>query len=92
MDSFSNALFLYEINRFGILATDAGNAYLIGYSKQKIYKIVGNNFGDELEGRIIIIVRDLYGLKTRMAIWNEYIFSDTLNFIGFRPSKEDTYL
>ena len=42
--------------------------------------------GEELEGRIIIIVRDLYSLNNIMTIFHKAL-SDKPNIIVFRPSK-----
>ena len=60
------AFFLGELNDLDVMAADVGNAYLHAYTKEKLYTIAGPEFG-ELEGRILIIVKALYGLKTSMS-------------------------
>ena len=57
-----------KINDLEILDADIVNEYTHRYKKDKIYTIVGNEFGEELEGRILNIAIYLYGLKNIMAI------------------------
>jgi hypothetical protein len=47
-----------------ILACDIGNAYLNASPREKVYTTAGPEFGHELEGRAVLIVRALYGLKS----------------------------
>ena len=47
-----------------ILCGDIGNAYVNDYTNEKVYAIAGDEFGKEMKGSIVIIVRDLYGLRT----------------------------
>ncbi len=53
-------------------------------TKEKICAIAGPEFG-ELQGRTIIIVRALYGLKSRVAGWHEH-FANTFYDMNFMPS------
>jgi hypothetical protein len=46
------------------LAGDIGNAYINAETKEKIYVRCGPEFGSELEGRIAILKKALYGLKS----------------------------
>ena len=87
LDNVRTAFFIAELNDLDIMAADVGNAYLHGYTKEKLYTVAGPEFG-ELEGRILIIIRSLYGLKTSMARWHEAL-SDKLRVIGFLPSYAD---
>ena len=66
IDSVRTAFFLAELNDLDIVAADIGNAYLHGFTKEKIYTTAGPEFG-ELECRVLICVKSLYGLKTSMA-------------------------
>ena len=47
-----------------ILCSDIGNAYVNAYTNEKVYAIAGDEFGKEMKGGIVIIVRALYGLRT----------------------------
>ncbi len=46
------------------LAGDIGNAYLNAETKEKIFVRCGPEFGPKLEGRIAILRKALYGLKS----------------------------
>jgi hypothetical protein len=41
---------------------DVGNAYVNAFTNKKVYAVVGKEFGEPLEGLIIIIKMALYGL------------------------------
>jgi len=60
-------VFLSELNELELWQTDIGNAYLEAKTKEKVYVIAGPEFGKELEGHLLVIVRALYSLKTSRA-------------------------
>ncbi len=72
-----------------VLAGDVGNAYLNAETKEKVYTICGPEFGPELEGRIAIITKSLYGLKSSGACWHAH-FAKTLYSLGFTPTRFDS--
>ena len=76
IDFIKTAFLVAELNDLKVMAADVGNAYLHGYTKEKIYTVAGPEFGD-LEGRIMICVKSLYGLKISMGRWHEAL-SETL--------------
>ena len=51
-----------------------------------MYIIAGQEFGPELEGRILLIDKSLYGLKTSGARFHEHL-SLKLAELGFKPTK-----
>ena len=59
LDVVRTVLFMDELNDLGILDVDVGDSYLPGYTKNKVYTISGTEFGDCLEGIILIIVMAL---------------------------------
>jgi Reverse transcriptase (RNA-dependent DNA polymerase) len=81
------AFVLAALNDLDILAADIGNAYLNAYTAEKVYTITGPEFGDEA-GRVAIIVRALYGLKSSGAAWHAF-FAQSLSDIGFTSCKSD---
>ena len=87
IDSIRTAFLIAKINDLKVMAADVGNAYLHGYTKEKIYTVAGPEF-EELQGQILICVKSLYGLKTSMGRWHEAL-SKTLRLIGFQPLKAD---
>jgi hypothetical protein len=69
-------LFLAELNHLEIWATDIGNAYLEAFTSEKVFIIVGPEFG-ERDGHILITSRALYGLRSSGARWHDR-FSDCI--------------
>jgi len=70
------------------LAADIGNAYLNAPTKEKYYIVTGPEFGALEQGKIAIIVRALYGLKSSGAMWRAH-FAATLRDLGFTSSLAD---
>jgi hypothetical protein len=56
-------LFLAELSKLEMRATNTGNSYLQVYISQKGYIIAGPEFGD-LQGPILVISKALYGLRS----------------------------
>ncbi len=80
-------ILLAELNNLEIMAGDVGNAYLEAKTREKIYIRAGPEFGD-LEGRILIINKALYGLRTSGARYCEH-FADYLRAKGWNQSRAD---
>jgi hypothetical protein len=57
-------------------------------TKEKVYVRCGPEFGPELEGRIAIIQKSLYGLKSSGAEWHS-LFAKSLYTLGFQPTRFD---
>ena len=70
-------IFIAEHNGMQVWGGDVGNAYLNGTTREKVYAILGQEHGPELEGRVAIVVKSFYGLKTSCARWCEHL-ADTL--------------
>ena len=87
IDSVRLILFLGQLNALQACAADCGNAFLHGMTHEKYYIIASPEFG-ELQGRILLIVRSLYGLKTRAARWHEFFVRDPKED-GLFPTKAD---
>ena len=81
-------LFLAEHNGLELMAADIGNAYLHAKTREKVFIIAGPEFGPDLEGRVMLVVKSLYGLTTSAARWHEEL-SKTLRSMGFTPTKAD---
>jgi len=86
-DSVRIGFILAALNDLELVAADIGNAHLQENTKEKIYAIAGPEFG-EFQGRTMIIVRALYGLKSSGAAWHER-FANTLYDMNFKPSYAD---
>jgi Reverse transcriptase (RNA-dependent DNA polymerase) len=80
-DSVRIALLLAALNGLDVWVADVGNAYLNAPCRKKIWTIAGPEFGDD-EGKVMIIKRALYGLKSSGAAWRAML-------AGFKSTKGD---
>ena len=88
METVRMAFILAKLNGLLIVAGDVGNAYLNALSRELCYIIAGPEFGPELQGLALLIIKALYGLKSSAARFHEHL-SMALRKLGFRPSKAD---
>mmetsp|Transcript_12139 Transcript_12139/g.17505 ORF Transcript_12139/g.17505 Transcript_12139/m.17505 type:complete len:474 (-) Transcript_12139:35-1456(-) len=86
-ESVRIAFLIAALNDIDLLAADVGNAYLNAPTKEKVYIITGPEFGPE-EGRVAVVVRALYGLKSSGAQWRSH-FASTLRDLGFQSCLAD---
>ncbi|MCP4273878.1 MAG: hypothetical protein GY781_18300, partial [Gammaproteobacteria bacterium] len=87
MDTIRMVFVLSAMNNLDVCAADISTAFLYGKTREKVYVDAGPEFG-ELAGRIMIIDKGLYGLKSSAARFHEHL-SAKLRSMGFRPSKAD---
>ena len=62
------AFLVAALNGLKVLARDIQNAYLNEFTKEKIYYGAGDEWKAD-EGKIIVITRALYGLKSSALIY-----------------------
>lgn len=82
-DSVRIAFLVAALNDLDIMAADVQGAYLNALCKEKVFTICGPEFGVEYVGRVAIIVKALYGLKTSAFAWREHLsktLKDDLQF------------
>ena len=84
---FRLVLFLAELNKLDLWATDIGNAYLEAKTNEKVYIVAGPEFGARA-GHILIVRKALYGLRSSGARWHDR-FSDCLRDLGFFPCRAE---
>lgn len=87
-ESVRIGLLIAALNDLDILAADIQNAYLTSPCQEKIYTILGPEFGREREGKRSIIVRALYGLKSAGASFRQHL-ATCLSHLGYQSSKGD---
>jgi hypothetical protein len=61
------------------MAADVQGAYLNPPCKERVHTICGDEFGKEYKGRIAIIVKALYGLKTSAFAWRSHLTATLRN-------------
>ena len=86
-DSVRIALTIAALNDLNILGCDIQNAYISAPCREKIFCVAGREFGLDA-GKIMIIKRALYGLKSSGAAFRAML-ADTIWDLGYRPSKAD---
>ena len=67
-DSVIIMLTLAALNRVDLQTADVYNAYLNNKSKERVYFYAGTQFVKD-EGKLVIVVRALYGLKGSGISW-----------------------
>jgi Reverse transcriptase (RNA-dependent DNA polymerase) len=87
LQGFRLVLYLAELNDLQLWATDIGNAYLEAYTTDKLYIIVGREFG-EREGHILVTSKALYSLRSSGARWHDR-FADCIRELGIFPCKAE---
>lgn len=89
-DTVRIALTLAALNDLDVKASDVQNAYLTAPCEEKIWTILGPEFGDD-QGKHATIVRALYGLKSAGASYRRHI-SDCMRTLGYTSCKADADL
>ena len=87
-DSVRICLTVAALNGLDISACDIGNAYLNAETQEKVYFIAGSEWRDK-EGRIVVIVRALYGLKSSALQWQRHLADNLRYDLGYVPSLAD---
>jgi hypothetical protein len=76
------------LSDLGLLAANIQNAYLNAPITEKIWTILGPEFGAELQGRKAIIVRALYGLKSAGAAFRNHL-ATCMAGLGYKSCLAD---
>jgi Reverse transcriptase (RNA-dependent DNA polymerase) len=87
-DSIRLMFLVAALNDLDVFACDIGNAYLNVWCKEKIWFRGGTEMGED-KGKVMIVTRALYGLKSSGFAWHQ-MMSQTLRELEFVPSIADT--
>jgi hypothetical protein len=87
-ESIQIAFLIAALNDIGIKAADIGNAYLNAQPRKKVDTTAGKEFGSKFEGKPVLIVHALYGLKSSGAAWHVHL-ANTLHQLGFTSCLAD---
>ena len=88
-DSVRIAFLVAALNDLDILATDIGNAYLNAPCREKIWFEAGIECGQSCKGKVMKLVRELYGLKSSGASWRHMFKTYIEKKLGFKPCVMD---
>jgi Reverse transcriptase (RNA-dependent DNA polymerase) len=84
-ESVRIALTLAALNDLEVKASDIMNAYLTSPCEEKIWTVLGPEFGSDA-GRKAILVRALYGLKRAGASFSRHL-ADCMQMLGYKSCK-----
>jgi hypothetical protein len=88
-DSVRLAFLLASLHGVDLKACDIGNAYLNATTREKIWFRAGPEF-KEHQGKVVLITRALYGLKSSGAAWRKMLQSFLEGpHLRFRRTKAD---
>ena len=89
-DSVRICLMLAALNDLDVLMADIGNAYLNAPCRERVHVKCGPElFGPDNEGKIAIVVRALYGLKSAGNAWRHHFSTCIQSDLGYTPTKAD---
>lgn len=86
-DSVRIFFLLAALNDVDILACDLQNAYVNAETKEKVWFRAGHELGSDA-GKIVVIVRALYGLKSSGVRWRQCM-AQSLRNAGFKSCLAD---
>ena len=75
------------LNDLKVIAKDIQNAFVNAFTKEKIYFRAGDEW--KAKGKIIVITRALYGLKSLALMWRNQLADIIGNKLGFKSSLAD---
>ena len=87
-DSVRICLTIAALNGLDISACDIGNAYLNAETQEKVYFVAGPEWRDK-QGRAVVIVRALYGLRSSALQWQRHLADNLRYDLGYTPSLAD---
>ena len=76
-------------NELEVLCGDVSCAFVNAFTNEKVWTRAGPEFGPALEGKPLVIVKALYGMKTSAERWRAH-FAATLRSFGFESSRADS--
>ena len=83
---FIRILFLIAVmNDLDVRMVDVSCAFLQSKCKEKLFTCAGEEWGPEMAGRILVLLKSVYGTKTAPQAWFEEL-SEALVTLGFTPS------
>ena len=88
-DSVRIAFLVAALNDLDVFSCDISNAYLNAPCKEKIWFEAGLECGTSMKGKVMKLVRALYGLKSSGASWRQMFKEYIEKKMGFTPSLSD---
>jgi hypothetical protein len=86
-ESVRVALTLADLDDLDVKMADIENAYLTAPITEKVWTVLGPEFGDDA-GKRALIVRALYGLKSAGAAFRNHL-AECVKHLGWNPCRAD---
>ena len=86
-DSARIILLAAALNNLDILGCDVQNAFISADNLEKHYTVASDDFGED-KGKVYIVVRALYDLKSASAAFRSFM-AKRLDEIGFKSTSAD---
>jgi hypothetical protein len=86
-DSVRILLTIAALNDLKVMGADVQNAFLTAPNKEKCWMVAGPEFGPD-EGKNLLVVRALYGLKSASFSFRAYM-AEKLSELGFHSTLAD---
>ena len=86
-ESVRIALTLAALNQLDVKTSDVENAFLQAPTSEKLYTVLGSEFGED-KGKTAVIIRALYGTKTAGASFRNHL-ADCMLYLGYESCKAD---
>jgi hypothetical protein len=86
-ESVRIALTLAALNDVDVKMADIENAYLTAPINDKVWTVLGPEFGDDA-GKHALIVRAFYGLKSAGAAFRKHL-AECMKHLGWHPCRAD---
>jgi Reverse transcriptase (RNA-dependent DNA polymerase) len=77
------------LNNLDNMSVDIQGAYLKAPCKEEVYTRCGPVFGPKHMGKIALVVKALYGLKTSVFAWREHLLETIKTSLEFSPCYAD---
>ena len=87
-DSVRLFFLIAALNDLDVSCCDVQNAYINAPTKEKVWFRAGSELGQDNKGKVVVIVRALYGLKSSGARFREHM-AQTLRNLDFKSTKAD---
>ena len=87
-DSIRLVFLIAALNDLDIMACDIGNAYLHAPCREKVWFAGTLDSGEDSLGKVCVVTRALYGLKSSGASWRSMLAS-SLRDLGYEDTRAD---
>ena len=71
LEAIQMGFIIAQMHNLKCVADDVGNAFLTSYTTENLFIIAGPEFGPDLEGKCMILVRSVYGTRSAAARFHE---------------------